>query len=233
MSLPPPPPPPPGTPPPPPPSSPPSGRPLDVGAAFSYGWNAWIQHAGPMVGLAAVVVGVNLVIGLLGSASDAVAALVVFNLLSFVVSIVLGMGLIRGALAVTEGRMPSFSMFLETDGFWWYLIATLVYFLGVALGLVLLIVPGIIIAIMWQFYGFAIVERPTTTIGQALGRSVDITRGSRWQLLGMSVLLVLLNIVGILACGIGVIVTYGISVLTLAYAYKTLSGQPVVPPQPR
>jgi hypothetical protein len=30
------------------------------------------------------------------------------------------------------------------------------------------------------------------------------------------------------ACGIGLIFTYGITVVTVAYAYKTLSGQPVV-----
>jgi hypothetical protein len=34
----------------------------------------------------------------------------------------------------------------------------------------------------------------------------------------------------VLACLIGVLFTYGITVVAVAYAYKTLSGQAVAPP---
>ena len=42
-------------------------------------------------------------------------------------------------------------------------------------------------------------------------------------------MLLAINLVGLLACGVGLVFTYGITAVTVAYAYKTLSGQPVVP----
>jgi uncharacterized membrane protein len=140
------------------------------------------------------------------------------------------MGLIRAALAVTEGRTPSVAMFMQTDGFWAYLLASVLVSIGIVIGLILLIVPGIILGVMWQFFGFVIVEQPDTRSTDAMGRSADITRGNRWQLFGLALVLILINILGALACGIGLIFTYGITVVTIAYAYKTLSGQAVVQP---
>jgi uncharacterized membrane protein len=90
-------------------------------------------------------------------------------------------------------------------------------------------VPGIILAVMWHFFGFVIVENPDTSPVDAIRRSAEITRGYRWQLLGLGLLLIGINVVGALACGVGLLFTYGITAVTVAYAYKTLSGQPVVP----
>lgn len=222
-----PPPPPPGATPPPPPPPPPEGVTLDVGAAFTYGWNAWVQNIGPMIGLAAIIVGVNIVIGLIGSGVDSLVGTVLLQAISMVVGIVLAMGLIRAALAVTEGRTPSVSMFLETDGFWSYLVASLLVGIGILTGLILLIVPGIILAVMWQFFGYVIVDRPGTRAVESMGRSADITRGNRWPLFGLVLLLLLINILGAVLCGVGLIATYGVTALTIAYAYKVLSGEPV------
>jgi uncharacterized membrane protein len=96
-------------------------------------------------------------------------------------------------------------------------------------GFVLCIIPGVILAIMWQFSGYVIVENPSTGPVDALRRSAEITRGNRWQLLALGIVLIGINLVGLVACGVGLIFTYGITVVTLGYAYKTLSGQPVVP----
>ena len=38
-----------------------------------------------------------------------------------------------------------------------------------------------------------------------------------------------INLVGVIACLVGLLFTYGITAVTLAYTYKTLGGQPVVP----
>jgi uncharacterized membrane protein len=58
-------------------------------------------------------------------------------------------------------------------------------------------------------------------------RSAEITRGHRWELFGLGLLLIGINFLGLLACCVGVIFTEGITAMTVAYAYKTLSGEPV------
>ena len=217
--------------PPPPPPPPATGASFNVGDAVSYGWNAYWRNVGPMLILALVIFGVNVVIGLLGQTTDSLAALIILQVISFLVGIILAMGLIRAAIAVTEGRMPEVNMLFQTDGFGSYLVAAILFGLGVLGGLILFIVPGIILAIMWQFFGYVIVQEPTTGPTDAMRRSAEITRGYRWQLLGLGLLLMLINLAGLLACGVGIVFTYGITAITVAYTYKVLSGQPVVPAQ--
>ncbi len=87
-------------------------------------------------------------------------------------------------------------------------------------GLVLLIVPGIIFAVVFFYFGYAIVQQPELGVFDALKRSADITRGYRWPLFGLAILLVLINFVGLLACCVGLFFTYGITAVATAYSYK-------------
>jgi uncharacterized membrane protein len=224
---PPPPPPPPGSWPPPPPSTPAGDGSFRVGDAISYGWTAYWKNVGQLLLLVVIIAAVNFVVSLIGSAVNGSAGRLVLQLISFIIGVIVAMGLIRASLAVLEGRAPDVRMLLETDGFGPYVVAAILVTIGVTIGLILLIVPGIILAIMWHFFGYVIVENPTTGPVDAMRRSAEITRGHRWQLLGLGLLLVGINILGLLACCVGVLFTYGITAVTVGYAYKTLSGQPV------
>jgi uncharacterized membrane protein len=215
--------------PPPPPPPPGGGATFSVGEAMSYGWKAYWRNAGPLIVIAIIVIAINVVIQLVGGGVTGIAASIVLDLIDLVVLLVLAMGLIRASLAVVEGRTPEVGMLLHTDGFGPYLVGAILVGLGVFVGTLLCIIPGVILAVMWQFFGYVIVEQPTTGPTDAMRRSVEITKGHRWPLFGLLVLLFLINLVGALLFGIGLIFTYGITAVTVAWAYKTLSGQPVAP----
>jgi uncharacterized membrane protein len=102
----------------------------------------------------------------------------------------------------------------------------------VGIGLVLLIVPGVIVAIVFAFYGFHIVDTGSTDPIGALRRSAEITRGHRWQLFLFGLLLIGLNLLGILLLVVGVLFTSGISLLAVAYVYRRLSPAPAAPNLP-
>ncbi len=38
-----------------------------------------------------------------------------------------------------------------------------------------------------------------------------------------------INVIGAMACGVGLLFTYGITAITIAYAYRTLNGESVAP----
>ncbi len=230
QAPPPPPPPPPGMPPPPPPGAPASGAAFNVGDAISYGWTAYWKNFGPMVLITLVIFAAQFLISIVGGATDSTFGQALLQIISFLVGIILAMGLIRASLAVCEGRKPEVSMLLQTDGFFNYLIASILFGIGIIIGLFLLIIPGIIFAVVFFYFGYAIVQQPEIGAMEALKRSADITKGYRWQLFGLAVLLILINFVGLLACGIGVLFTYGITAVAIAYSYKTLSGQPLAAP---
>ncbi|MDB5452462.1 MAG: hypothetical protein JWO33_1040 [Caulobacteraceae bacterium] len=68
----------------------------------------------------------------------------------------------------------------------------LVYALGVAFGLVLLIVPGLFLATIWAVsMPGLVVER--LGVGDALRRSAQLTQGYRWQLFGIGAVFVLIS----------------------------------------
>ena len=248
MSQMPPPPPPPGMPPPPPPPGMPppatlEQRPFGVGEAISYGWNKYWQNLGVLLAITVLIVVINAVAGGIISAIGNALPRIHFNsgttrygigvgvilaqIVNLVIGAVLAMGLIRATLSVTEGQKPEVSMLFGAEGLAAYIVAAILVTIGVVFGLILLIVPGIILLIMWHFFGFVIVQNPETGALDAMRRSAEITRGHRWPLFGLGLLLLGINIIGLIACCVGVIFTEGITAMTVAFAYKTLSGQPV------
>ena len=118
-------------------------------------------------------------------------------------------------------------MLAHTAGLGSYLVAAIIFGIAVFVGLILFIIPGIIVSLIFMFYGYTIVQNPSTSPIDALKRSAEITKGHRWQLLGLTVLLLIINVIGAILCGIGLLFTYGITAIAVAHAYKSLSGQPI------
>jgi hypothetical protein len=84
----------------------------------------------------------------------------------------------------------------------------ILYFFGVALGFMLLIVPGLMLITAWTVVVPAfVVER--TGVMESFGRSAALTRGHRWAIFGM-------------------IVVFGIGVYVLNLATRPLFGLPVM-----
>ncbi len=123
---------------------------------------------------------------------------------------------------------PELGDVFRAQGYGPFIGATILFYIGAVIGFLLLIVPGIIFVATFGFYGFVIAERGDDVgVIESLQRSGNITRGHRWSLFGMAIVLFLVNIVGLLACGVGVIFTAGITLIAWSYLYRSLSGEPV------
>jgi uncharacterized membrane protein len=94
---------------------------------------------------------------------------------------------------------------------------------AVAIGLVLLIVPGLIAMVLFMFSTFLVIDRGLGPI-DALKASMEMTRGNRWPLFGFILLCLLILFVGVLALGVGLLVAAPVAGIAFAYAYRLLSG---------
>ena len=106
-------------------------------------------------------------------------------------------------------------------------IATIVVF-GLA-SLILYI--ALAIRYMFAFYEVA----DGAEIVESFRRSAEITEGRRWQLFGIAIVLGLFSIVGVIGCGIGVILTGLLAYLAFMHIYVGLKGeqaQPIMPQAP-
>jgi len=234
-------PPPPSPPPPPPPAVPPppsggsygasGGGSFSIGSSVGYGWNAYWKNVGPMLLIALVIIVVSAVISLIGNAMGNTFIALVFNIIGSLVALLLAFGLIRASLAVTRGEKPEVAMLFDTTGFVPYLLASILFYIGFVIGLILCIIPGIIFALVFMFYGYIISENgDNVTATDALKRASELTKGHRGELFGFVVVLILINIVGAILCFVGLLFTWGITSIAVAHAYKMLSGQSVVEP---
>ncbi|MCU0302023.1 MAG: hypothetical protein MUF35_10555 [Candidatus Nanopelagicales bacterium] len=211
---------------------------MDVGAALTYGWNGLKNNVGSIAVIALVIVAINAVVqGLRWISGDSQFLLFVVSVLSFFVSLVVGLGLIRAALEILDGRRPQIGDLLSTDGIGVYLVASLLVSVLVTVGLVLCIIPGLIIAFLLQFYGYAIVDRrvdaatsaPQSDPIGALRASFQVTSSNVGGLLALSIVNLVLNIIGAALCGIGLLVTLPVTAIAIAYAWRQLTGGPIAP----
>jgi uncharacterized membrane protein len=109
--------------------------------------------------------------------------------------------------------------------FWKFVGASILLSLAIAIGFVLLIVPGIIFGLMFMFATLIVIEREAGPI-DALNASNQLTRGHKWPLLGFVLLLVLINLLGVLALVVGLLVSIPVTTLAFVHAYRVLGGRP-------
>lgn len=203
-----------------------SGHRFSIGEALSAGWRRFWPNILPMAVFALIVWAVNFLVQALQRDAGA-AGRFLFSLIGFVIGQLVAIGWIKIALDISDGR--SLNAQAIADRFRLvlpYLVAAVLYALMVGIGLILLIVPGIILAIVFAFYGFVIVDTGTTDPIGALRRSAQLTRGHRGRLFLLGLVLLGINLLGLLLLIVGVLITSGISLLAIAYVYRRLAPAP-------
>jgi len=135
-------------------------------------------------------------------------AAIAIALVTIVVAVLLSMitqgALVRATVAYSEGRKASFgesAMAGLSVALPLFLLGILSS-LGIALGFILLIVPGVMLYVMWSVAAPALVEERLGPV-EALGRSRDLTRGARWKIFGLT--LVVLVVYWLFSALIGVL----------------------------
>jgi uncharacterized membrane protein len=129
----------------------------------------------------------------------------------------MGLAVAKGGDIDTQGLFSDLHVFLP------YLILSILTSIAVGVGMVLLIVPGIYLALAFAVAPYALVDKNLKCV-PALKASMELTTGHKWHLLGFIIVLIAINIVGAILLLIGLLVTIPISVLATSHLYLILSG---------
>lgn len=210
--------------------------PWATGEVLSESWALFKQHWAPLVGGLivgyAVVFGVQMVFSalaaMLGSGSNnagvAIITALVSAVLSTVVQAAVTCGWARLYLMAVRGETPVFGvLFSSFPLFPQMLVASLLWTLGYILGSVLLIVPGVIFGLGTIFYMYFVADGESGT--DSLRSSWTATHGHKLDLFVFGLAVFGINIVGMLACGVGMLVTLPVTMLAMAVIYTRITGR--------
>lgn len=247
-------PPPPGPPPPPPPSPPPppgtGPAAYRVGDALAFGWSRFQTNLGPiLVSALVLLLGVGVVLALGWAATGAltgdaecrftedgelvceggtgfVTGMVVQAVLTAVLMIVfqvIAAGMIRAALTVTDGGRWELADVVRTDRLDKVVGAALLVAGATFVGTLLCYLPGLVAGFVLSYTMYFVIDRDLGPVDAARA-SLDLVRAHLGPTLLWYVVGVLVASLGLLACGVGALVSLPVVLLGTAYTYRTLSG---------
>lgn len=191
-------------------------------AALQFAWNTFRAHLGPLLTLG----GASLMLAMLSQALGREGGTeLTLGLIIHLLQSALWLVLLRVSLRLHDGEPVELAEPRPLlAGFWNFLLTLVVLALAVALGFALLVLPGVLVGLV---FGFAplISAEGEKDLTAAFRESSQLTRGARWRLLGLWLMLAGLNLLGVLALGVGVVVTMPLSALCLVYAFRALQGR--------
>ena len=131
-----------------------------ISEVFGTSWKYTKSQIWVLVGLFIGYFILSSIISLFGMpAQGSMVGKIIVNLISAVISSAFMLGYIKNLFQTMDGEEPQFSAYgQQSRKIFTYLIASIIMGIAVAIGIFLLIVPGIYLAIRLQFYSAYIVE---------------------------------------------------------------------------
>lgn len=181
---------------------------FDIAAVLDEAWSLTKRqywHWLLVIVVAIAIPSAIILVGVLAAiAVPALGAIVIFiGIVGFFYTF---LGILRNAYNASEGAKPSVSVLLRSDRFWWFLVAGVVYIGIVTIGLFAFIIPGLIFALMFALFPYALIGKPGMTGFGALAMSWELITTSFWRFIGFRIVLigatVAITLVAVLAQGI-------------------------------
>ena len=201
---------------------------------FTFGWEKTKQHYWFLLGFFAI----NILLGIL--TSNAPVLNTVFSILATIAGISVLLQIVHGHTPQYKDLLKPFKNYKIT---WHYVLGLLmmlaalsvIAMLGMLLllpesfalasiGFIALLLPAVYATIRLQFFRYFIVEDENMGPIHAFKKSISITRGKFWQLLGFICLLVLFNLVGLMLLFVGLLITVPVTMIAYTELYKKLSA---------
>lgn len=112
-----------------------------------------------------------------------------------------------------------------------YFFATIIVTIFVVVGLAFLVVPGIIIAIALSFTAYLIIDEnknmpwKSWKFWEAIKKSYQMTKGHKWRIFLLVLVLSGINILGFLALFVGLLVTIPLSGIAMSALYEKFKNK--------
>ncbi|MFH1825118.1 MAG: DUF975 family protein [Candidatus Firestonebacteria bacterium] len=192
--------------------------------AIKVGWNLMKPNLGFLAIVYSIVFVVTGILEIIVVLTQGSYPLISFNIniISFILSVFTGIGATKIYLKLYDKQKSQLTDLYDYYYlFFKYLGGFLLCGLIVIGGFILLVIPGIIFMIKYQFFTYLIVDKEMGPV-EAIKKSGKITQGSKWNLFLFGLVLVGVNLLGALCLLVGLIVTIPVTCLAYTFVYRKL-----------
>lgn len=177
--------------------------------------------------LAGLIIGMSIISFTLGAFAmpmqTSLVGTIVVNVVSFLISLIFGLGYIKNIFQALDGEEPQFSAYgQQARKIITYFVAEILAGIVITIGLCLFIIPGIYLALRFQFCAAIIVEEDAGII-ESLKRSWEITAGQEVSLFFLMLAMIGIVILGLILLGIGIFVAIPLIYMMQCYVFRKLS----------
>lgn len=198
--------------------------------ALGFGWSQMKSHFWLFVGILIFSLFIQylpqfVISGINQSSKEKISlAAATIYLVMLIFKLIIDLGTLGISLKINDNQPASFKdLFAYWKFLGKYLLGVLLCVLIVAAGLILLIIPGIILAIRFQYFSYFIVDKNLGPI-EALKHSWRITKGNTFNLFLFGLLTGLINIAGAFCLVVGLLATVPMAMVAQAYVYRKLQS---------
>ena len=110
-----------------------------------------------------------------------------------------------------------------------FFVKSLLYGLAVGLGLMLFVLPGIYLLVRLTFVPYIAANEPELSVSETFSKSMNLTKGRFWQLLGYGIVACIIVLAGLLLCCVGVLFTEPLAYVFMGVVYKELVQENLAP----
>jgi uncharacterized membrane protein len=191
---------------------------FSIREALRFGWQRTLDNLTPLI-ILGVVSGV---LSMIANSANNVRGGFVLSLAVQLAQSFVGFVFLRALFRIAGGQRVVLSRFEGLgDGFAPYFVTTLLLGLLVAAGFVLLIVPGVLWGLRYGLAPFLVADKRLEPMA-AFHESKRLTEGVRGELLGFVAVMILVNLLGALALGVGLLFSVPTTGLAAVFVYQKL-----------
>lgn len=197
---------------------------FQISEVFQSSWKyvktqIWVL-AGLLIGMCLISLVINLFTIPL---QDSVFGMLIAYLISLIISAVFCIGYTKNMFQTMDGDEPQFSAYLQNfPKIINMLVANILMFIIVCVGLWIFVLPGIYLYLRLQFFVQFIVDEDAGII-DSLNRSWKVTKGKEMSLLLLALTEIFIFIIGAILFGIGLFIAIPVNFMMNCYVYRKLN----------
>lgn len=192
-----------------------------ISDAFKYAWDVFKSDALFFISLFFIYIGISALLGFLIEPDGGWSSLVI-AVLNIAISIIMQVGVVKIALNYTYNIQSNIGdLFAHAFYAPRVFLASLLYGFLVFIGILLLIVPGIYIAIRWSQFQYFIIDKDMSIL-ESFRFSSIVTQDAKIDIFIYFLLLIGLSILSVFTAFLGLIILIPITWLTSAFIYREL-----------